>query len=174
MILVKSPIELTTSVTDMFLAIECLFIMIYLWLDSSVDRWRTSLWCWVFGLLAFSSFIGAIAHGLEMQASVREALWMPLYLSLGIIVALFIIGALSDLAGRDTAKRLLWLSVAVGIMFFILVLLFNGAFIIFIIYEAMAMILALAIRDCLFGNHSKYRCGRSAGRQYLDKYPFPI
>jgi hypothetical protein len=149
MILIKSPTELTTSATDMLLAIECVLIMIYLWLAPAADRWKTFLWCWVFGLLAFSSFIGSIAHGLEMQASMREMLWVPLYLSLGIIVALFVIGALYDLAGRDLAKRLIWPGVAMGTLFFLIVKLLNGAFIIFVIYEAMAMICALAIYSYL-------------------------
>jgi hypothetical protein len=149
MILIKSPTELTTSATDMLLAIECIILMIYLWRAPAADRWKTYLWCWVFGLLAFSSFIGAVAHGLEMQASMRDALWAPLYLSLGIIVALFVIGALYDLAGRDLAKRLIRPGVAMGTLFFLVVQVLNGAFIIFIIYEAMAMICALVIYSYL-------------------------
>jgi len=149
MMLTESPTELTTSATDMLLAIECACIMIYLWKAPAADRWRTSLWCWVFGLLAFSSFTGAAAHGIEMQDSTREALWVPLYISLGIVVALFAVGALYDLAGRDTAKRLVWPGVASGFLFFVLVHLFNGAFIIFVIYEAIALICALAIYSFL-------------------------
>ena len=79
MILVKSPTELTTSATDLFLAIECALIMIFLWQAPAVDRWRTYLWCWFFGLLAFSSFLGAVAHGLDMQASRREAFFLPIF-----------------------------------------------------------------------------------------------
>jgi len=153
MILIKSPTELTTSATDLFLAIECAFIMIGLWRAPAVDRWRTSLWCWVFGLLAFSSFMGVVAHGLAMQASRREALFIPLFLCLGVVVALLVIGALLDWRGRDMAKRLLWLSVAVTIIFFVLVQLVYGALIIFIIIEALAIIGALAIYSFLAVTH---------------------
>lgn len=145
MILIKSPTELTTSATDLFLAIECLVIMICLRRIPASDRWRTSIWGLVFGILAFSSFLGAVAHGLDMRASLRETLWAPIYLSLGVVVALFVMGALFDLYGRDTVKRLIWPGVAACILFLILVWIFNGAFIIFVLYEGMAMLYALAV-----------------------------
>jgi hypothetical protein len=47
------------------------------------------------------------------------------------------------------AKRLVWPGVATGILFFLVVQVLNGAFIIFVIYEAMAMICALAIYSYL-------------------------
>ena len=149
MILIKSPTELTTSATDLFLAIECVFILIGLWRALAVDRWRTSLWCWVFGLLAFSSFMGAVAHGLDKQSSMREALWLPLFLCLGVAVALLVAGALLDWRGRDMAKRLVGLIAAVSIIFFVLGRFFDSALIIFVNYEALAIIGTLAIYSFL-------------------------
>ncbi|MGA3086555.1 MAG: hypothetical protein ABSE95_17490 [Thermodesulfobacteriota bacterium] len=153
MILIKSPTELTTSATDLFLAIECVFIIICLWRALAVDRWRTSLWCWVFGLLAFSFFMGSVAHGLDKQASMREALWMLLFLCLGVAVALLVAGALFDWRGRDMAKRLVWLIAAASIIFFVLSRFFDGALIIFVIYEALAIICTLAIYSFLAVTH---------------------
>jgi hypothetical protein len=149
MILIKFPTELTTGATDLFLGFECVFIMIYLWRTPAADRWRTSLWCWVFGLLAFSSFLGAVAHGLDMPASMRKAFWVPIFLCLGVVVALFAAGALLDWYGRDMAEHLVWLSVTVTIMCFVLVRLFDGALIIFVIIEALTIICALAIYSFL-------------------------
>lgn len=153
MILIKSPTELTTSATDLFLAIECVFILIVLWRAPAGDPWRTSLWCWVFGLLAFSSFIGAVAHGMDMQASRREALFLPIFLCLGVVIALFVAGALYDLHGRDMAKGLIWLSVALTGIFFVLIQLFDRALILFIIIEALAIIGTLAIYAYLAFTH---------------------
>lgn len=149
MILVRSPTELTTSATDLFLAIECVFIMIVLYRTPAGDLWRTSLWCWVFGLLTFSSFLGAVAHGLDMQASIREALFLPIFLGLGAVVALLAAGALLDWYGRDRAKRFLWLSVSVTIIFFVLVRLFDGAMILLVIIEALAILFALAVQNII-------------------------
>jgi len=148
--MVNSPTELTTSATDLFLAIECFFILIYLWCVPTGDRWKTSLWSWVFGLLAFSSFLGAMAHGLELRETIREALWLPLYLSLGVVVALFVVGAILDLSGRDMAIRLVLPCIAAGFVFFGLVQFFDGIFIIFVIYEAIALVFAMAVYSFLF------------------------
>jgi len=65
------------------------------------------LWCWVLGLLAFSSFLGALAHGFETSDIVHEALWKPLSLGLAIIVALFVVGVaffgLTEYPGKRSA-----------------------------------------------------------------------
>jgi len=145
MLLVQSSTELTTSATDALLAIECVAIVTWLLRTETADRWRRGLWCWVFGLLAIGSLLGAFAHGLEMPDSVRAVLWKPLYLSLGILVGLFIVGAVGDLRGRASAQRLLPWSVCTGAAFFVVTQLMAGAFIVFVLYEAAALVTALAI-----------------------------
>ncbi len=153
MILVKSPTELTTSATDLFLAIECAFILILLWKTPAVDRWRTFLWCWFFGLLAFSSFLGAAAHGLDLQASKREALFVFIFFGLGVVVVLLAAGALLDWCGRDTMKRPVWLFVTVSIVLFSSGRFLRGALILFAIYKALALMVALAIYSSLAATH---------------------
>jgi hypothetical protein len=149
MIFVNVPTELTTSATDALLAIECVIITVYLWRTPTYDRWRTGLWCWVFGLISFSSFLGAITHGFKMPGFVRETLWKPLYLSLGVLVALFIVGAVFDWRGRTAAVRLLPWGIGAGVLFFGMTEYFGGAFIVFDVYVAMAMVITLAIYSFL-------------------------
>jgi hypothetical protein len=149
MILIESPTELTTSATDLLLGIECVFIIIVLRRAPAVDRLRTFLWCGVFGLLAFSSFLGVVAHGLDLPASTRKALFMPIFLCLGVTVALFPAGALLEWRGRDKAAPLLWFSVAVSIILFVPGWLFPRALILFVIYEALAIVGALAVYSFL-------------------------
>jgi len=141
----ESPTELTTAATDALLAIECVVAIIYLRRRGAADRWRASLWCWVFGLIGFSSALGAIAHGFMLPDSIRAALWRPLYLCLGILVALFIVGAVHDWKGRALAARLIPGSIGAGIVFFGLTEIFSGAFLAFVAYEAIAMLGAFAI-----------------------------
>jgi Family of unknown function (DUF6962) len=145
MTLVASPTGITTSATDAVLAIECVGVLVYLWRTPTGDPWRVGLWCWVFGLLALASFLGSVAHGLEMPHSLRAALWKPLYLSLGLLVALFLVGAFFDWRGRVVAGHLVPYSIGVGGIFFWLTEILNGEFIIFVVYEALAMAIALAI-----------------------------
>jgi len=150
---IASPTELTTSITDAFLSIECIAILIYLWRSPTGDRWRVSLWCWAFGLLAFASLAGAVAHGLEMPNAFRAALWKPLYLTLGLLVALFLVGAFFDWRGRAVAIRLVPWAIGLGGIFLVVTQFLKGGFIIFVIYETAAMVSALAIYSFLAATH---------------------
>lgn len=153
--LVQSPTELTTSATDLVLAIECALIMVWLRHTPTAERWRTGLWGWVFGVLAFASSLGVLVHGLEMSNHIRAALWKPLFLSLGILVALFLVGAVADWRGHAVAKRFVPWSLGLGVAFFVLSQLLHGRFIIFIAYEALALLSALAIYMCLAAAHRR-------------------
>ena len=151
--LVNSPTELTTSATDALLAIECTVIIALLLRTATANRWRTTLWCWVFGLLATASFLGALVHGLEMPKPIRTTLWTPLYLSLGILVLLFIVGAVADWRGKVVAKRLVPWGIGVSAAFLGLTALLGGKFIVFIVYAATIMLSALAIYTFLAATH---------------------
>src|ERR1035437_9129485 len=153
MVLVASPTEITTSATDAVLAIECVAVLAYLRRTPTGDRWRIGLWCWVLGLLAFASFLGFVAHGVAMPQSLRAVLWKPLNMSLGLLVALFLVGAFFDWHGRVVARRLVPWSIGLGGIFFGLTEFLNGGFIIFVVYEAAAMAGALAIYSFLAATH---------------------
>jgi hypothetical protein len=144
-ILNESPLELTTSATDAVLAIECVLIIIYLRRFATADRWRVSLWSWVLGLMGFASTLGAVSHGFVLSNSVQTMLWRPLFLSLGILVALFLVGAVYDWRGRALAARLTPWGIGVGAVFFVFIEVFSGEFFTFVIYEAIAMLGAFAI-----------------------------
>jgi len=148
-LLVESPTELTTSATDLVIAVESIVIMVCLWRIETNDRWRAGLWCCVFALLAIASSLGAAAHGLEISHTLRIALWLPLYLSLGILVSLFLVGAIYDLRGQVMARRLLPWSIGLGLFFFGLTQAFSRAFIIFVLYESVIMLVAFAIYSYL-------------------------
>lgn len=137
--------ELTTAATDALLALECLILLVWLWRTPAGDGWRRGLWCAVLGLLALASCLGAIAHGLALSAAVLDALWTPLYLSLGVLVALFVVGAVADVWGNRFARRLVPGAIAVGAVFFGLTELWDGAFFVFVVYEAAALVSALVL-----------------------------
>ncbi|MFH1020875.1 MAG: hypothetical protein V1782_09760 [Pseudomonadota bacterium] len=151
--LINSLTELTTSATDALLAIECAIIIALLLRTAPADRWRTNLWCWVFGLLAIASFLGALTHGLEMPKPMRTALWTPLYLSLGILVVLFIVGAVADWLGKVVAKRLVPWGIGVSAAFLGVTALLGGPFIVFIVYAATVLLSTLAIYTFLAATH---------------------
>jgi hypothetical protein len=168
MAIVTSPTEIATSATDAILAIECVVVLAYLWQTSTGDRWRIGLWCWVLGLLAFASLLGAVAHGFETPDSLRDVLWHLIYLSLGILIALFLVGAILDWRGRTFAQRLVPWSIGLGVIFFALTTVFNGVFFIFVLYEAVVMVSALVIYSFLAATHRLRGAGVVAVAIFLN------
>jgi len=140
-----SATELTTAATDAVLGLLCLAVFLRFLAIRVNATWKRALWCWVFGLLGLASVLGAVVHGLELSASVVAVLWRPLYLSLGLAVALFLIGGIHDWRGEAAARALLPWAVGIGASFFALTQLLGGAFLIFVIYEATAMVATLAM-----------------------------
>jgi len=61
-----SPVELTTAATDVVIALVCVGVVLGLARLRAHDSWKTTLWSWVFILLAVASVLGAVAHGLEL------------------------------------------------------------------------------------------------------------
>jgi hypothetical protein len=142
----NSPVtELTTAGTDAMLGLVCIFLILMLHNFRTHHPLKVRLWSWVFGLLAAASFLGAIAHGLDFSSTMRNFLWQPLYLALGIDVALFVAGGVLDWRGERVARRLIVGAIAIGIAFYSFTILLDGAFLIFIVYEGVAMAAALAI-----------------------------
>ncbi len=137
--------ELTTAATDLLLALVCL-IGIGLILRSGIRRdegQRWAVWIGVFGLLGLSGLLGFAVHGLALSPKLESFLWHPLYLALGGAVALFAAGVLIDLRGSPLPVRAIAGLLAAGGLFYGLTVFFSGAFIVFVVYEAAALLFAL-------------------------------
>jgi len=139
----KSQTELTTAATDAVLAIVCMVIA--WWLLDARPSWTRTVWIWLFTLTALASVLGAAAHGLALTDRARNALWQPLYLSLGLTIALLVMAGVSDWKGEALARAWLPWALAVGVGFYALTNVLSGAFIVFVAYEAIAMVLVLGI-----------------------------
>jgi len=139
------PTELTTAATDALLAILCVMALVMIRRRRPVDPWKVGLWSWLLGLLALASVLGAIAHGLELTDRVRDLLWQPLYLFLGLAVGLFTVAAIRDRLGEPAARRALPWMIVLGFGFFAITRIGSETFLVFIAYEAVAMLAALVL-----------------------------
>jgi hypothetical protein len=139
------PTEQTTAVTDAVLVLLAIGCLVSLRRFRDSDPWKVDLWSWVLGLLALAAGLGAAAHGFEMSEGLRTILWQPLFLSLGLVVALFVVAAVHDWKGQAVSRRLLPVMLAVGVGFFAVTRLVSGSFLVFVVYEAVAMVFALAV-----------------------------
>ena len=142
--------EQTTAVTDVLLALVALASVLYLSrIGAESDTFKVRIWSWAFGLLAFASALGAIAHGFQMSEQLNSLLWKPLNLALGLTVAMFAVGVVYDLWGLAAARRVLPILIGIGVVFFVVTVVVPGSFLVFIFYEAVAMFFALLIYSLL-------------------------
>lgn len=139
------PTELTTAATDALLAILALACLRWLARRRAADPAKVTLWILVLALLAVASALGAVAHGLALSSDAIYLLWQPLFLSLGLVVALFVVAAVYDGIGPRAARKLLIPALVVGAAFYLVTLLFPGTFLVFVAYEAVAMLVALGL-----------------------------
>ena len=156
----RSETELTTAATDALLGPVCLAAAFQLVATPTPAAWKRGLWVGVFGLLSCGSWLGALAHGLEWSDATRAALWRPLYLSLGLAVALMFVGAVHDWWGEAASRQLLPWALGAGVLFFALTQILGGAFVLFLVYEGAATGVAL---DHLRGTrHHRWMPGAGA------------
>lgn len=137
--------ELTTAGTDLLLGVLSGAVAVALPRLDSRERWKVGIWTWLFWLLALGAMLGTVVHGFAWTEATRSILWMPLYLSLGITVALFAAGALYDWSGLTASRRALPWLFAVGILFFGVTQIGDSTFLWFVIYETVAMVAALCV-----------------------------
>ncbi|MBI5944505.1 MAG: hypothetical protein HY864_09065 [Chloroflexi bacterium] len=138
----SSRFEQTTALTDVFLGILSAYLAVQ-FIPLTGFKW--DVWAWAFGLLAFSSLLGAAAHGFEMSQKINTRLWMPLNLSLGLVLGLFVVAALFDLSGEAVARSVLPFMIVAGFIFFLVTVFVPGTFMTFIAYEAAAMLFSLGV-----------------------------
>lgn len=139
------PTELTTAATDAILALLALYCIRWLGARRSADPAKVTLWILVLALLAVASLLGAVAHGFDLSADTLYLLWQPLFLSLGLVVALFVVAATYDGLGPAPARRLMIPALVAGACFYLVTLVFPDTFLVFVLYEAAAMLVALAL-----------------------------
>lgn len=139
------PTEQTTAATDLILAIQAIAIRYSLGRSPSERTLGKRIWSWIFSLLIVVSTLGAVAHGIQMTAQLNAAIWIPLYLALGIVVALLAVAAVSHAWDDALARRFLPPAIAVGVAFFAVTQWWSDSFLLFVIYEGVTMTAALGL-----------------------------
>lgn len=154
---ISIPTEQTTAVTDLILAAQALVCMQYARSRSTDSCFALSLWACVFGLLSFSSLLGAIVHGIELVPVTSRILWGLLYFMLGLLVALIALAALAHVGHDGISKRLVPAGLVVAFVFSAITQVWDNSFLLFVAYEAVMMVMALGIYLACFWLPSKRR-----------------
>ncbi len=93
--------------------------------------------------MALVGFGGSIAHGFQMSQKTYFRVWRVLGFFLGMIVPIFMTGVVYDLWGYDTSRLALPILVIVGVVVYLATMAMPATFLIFIIYESVALLCAL-------------------------------
>jgi hypothetical protein len=141
--LIDSPTERTTAGTDLILALLALGCCLFVLRVGRGAPGEARVWGGAFALLSLAAFLGAIAHGLKMPPRANALLWRPLNLALGLTISLFVVGVVYDLRNKAAARRILAPMLAVGVGFFVLTQVASGTFLMFVLFQAVAMLFAL-------------------------------
>lgn len=152
--LVGVATERTTAATDAVLAVAALAAILLL-RRSTPPSFGRAVWQAALAATTMASVLGALAHGVDMTPATRELLWQPLYLALGVTMALFVVGAVRDWRGDAAARRLLAPMLALATVFYGITRLTGGSFLAFVVYEAAALLFSLVVYLRLAGGPAR-------------------
>jgi hypothetical protein len=142
---VSSTTELTTAVTDAFLALECLVALIWLGRHAARRPRRVHVWRWAFALCGLAAGLGAVVHGFLLPTGWANLLWHPLTFCMGSAMALLLAGAVGDWLGFDAACRVVPWGVGAATLLVAASWLMAGAFVVFAAYAAVLLVVASGI-----------------------------
>jgi uncharacterized protein DUF6962 len=142
--LIASATERTTAATDLLLACAALASAVHLLRGRPATPARR-IWAAALAAAGLASLLGAITHGLVMSDGLRDALWQPLFLLLGVTVACFVAGAVGDGWGGRPARRMLLPMLLLALAFYGLTRLAAGEFVVFVVFQAAGLVTALGV-----------------------------
>ncbi|MFW5994760.1 MAG: DUF6962 family protein [Spirochaetia bacterium] len=136
--------EQTTAITDLLLGLLALYVLRDVRRHGRHgDNKKTRIWSFAFGFLACAAFLGAVVHGLELSRELTFQLWQPIYLGLGLTVTMFLVGVVYDWRRFSIPAWLLPAAVVVAVAFYAFTLFGSGAFLVFVAYEGVVLVIAL-------------------------------
>ena len=143
--LINSPIERTTAITDVILAMVALGGICSLCLPAvnEGNAWKIAIWSGAIGFIGLSAALGSFAHGFRLRSSTHHRLWQGLNMALALAVSLFVTGVIFDLWGPAAALKSLPIVLSLGAGFYLATWLLPGMFFIFVVYESLALLFAL-------------------------------
>jgi len=141
--LTGSRTERTTAATDGLLSLAAAGGIFLLQSLETPASWKINLWSWTFALIALAAALGAVYPGLVLAERPRALLWRILTVCLSLAISLFLVGVLLDVYGVEAAGRTLPILLAAGVLIYAVSRVFPGLFIVFILYQVLALATAL-------------------------------
>lgn len=141
--LIPDMAERVTAVTDFMMAVVAFIGVVQIRRLHHLATWKVDLRTAIYGLFIFAAVMGTYHHGLQLSETAYNNSWTAIFLSLGIMVGLFVVGVAFDLFGVALARKLLPVMVVVALAFFGYSWTQGQDFSLFIMYEALALLSAM-------------------------------
>ena len=142
------PAEATTAATDAALAVLSWTGLAWLRRHTPPSLLRAS-WLAMLGMFGLAALLGSITHGFPWSAAHLDLIWQPLYLSLGVAVAYFVIASICAAWGDLAARRARPFLLVAAALFYVLTRRTGGNFLVFVIYQGAGLCFALAVHGWL-------------------------
>jgi hypothetical protein len=141
----NNPVEKTTAITDIMLALVAFGGILFLrkLQLNSVELWKINIWTVAIGLIGLAATLGAVAHGIVLSRTHHRRVWLVLNMALSLAVSLFVVGVVYDLWGFKASLTSLPILLTAGLGFYLATLIYPGIFFLFIVYEVVALVFAL-------------------------------
>jgi cation transport ATPase len=146
---VQNSFERSTAATDLMLATAAVIYAKTFYTQKQRDPLRAYLWSSVFVSLGLAAGLGAAAHGLHMSSARHRLLWHHIYACLSVSVALMAAIATYDRWGSVALRRSILPLLSLAILCFIVTRILRRSFLVFVVYEALAMLYALVLYGSL-------------------------
>ncbi len=143
MIFIADAAERVTAATDLLMAIVALVGIIQF---RSQAGFKVNLWTLIYALFIAAALLGTVHHGFSIPATVYDATWLGVLFFLGIMIGFFVVALVLDLFGQRWALRTMPLMLVISISFFLYstVIVKSEDLSVFLIYQAVATLVALA------------------------------
>lgn len=145
---IQIPTEQTTAATDVVFAV--IAILIVFLLKSDTNKKRNLMWKGYFFCYFIGGVLGAIGHGIKIDAGVLDVIWNVMYLFLGLGIGFFTIAVLNDLFNKKISKFLAGLCLLPSVLFYLVTVFISGSFTVFVVYTLAITIFGLVVYAIIF------------------------
>lgn len=157
--LTTSRHEASTAATDLLLTL-CACIFCYgLFKSYCFDYKKRNYWVRVFAFTGVAAFLGALDHGLVLESHLHQVLEQFTHLCLGFVIAYFVQSTVHERWGEVVSDRVHPYILVMAMAYYVAMVVLQGSFSLFIVYQAIGMLYALFVFNNLYFSTYQKRYG---------------
>lgn len=140
--IIDDPVEQMTAITDFAMAIVAGVGVAAMLKRMRSDPFKIRLWIVTYLLFINAAVLGTAYHGLALPERWLDTLWTGIFVSLGFMVALFVVALVRDSWSEAAAKKAIPVMLVIAAGFILASYLMGQDYRIAIAYQAVALLAA--------------------------------